>query len=52
MIYSEFETDSPNHQDLNDKYLIGTGTFDGPIWTIYLFAVRPLAIASIAPSDI
>lgn len=38
-LYMEFETDSKNHQDLNDKYWIGYGTFDGPIWNIYIFAL-------------
>ncbi|KAG9017489.1 hypothetical protein FRB90_001134 [Tulasnella sp. 427] len=38
-LYFEFETDSKKHQDLNDKYWIGYGTFSGAIWSIYIFAL-------------
>ncbi|KAG8957184.1 hypothetical protein FRC03_010384 [Tulasnella sp. 419] len=38
-LYIEFETDSTNHPEINNKFLYGRGTFNGPIWTINLFGL-------------
>ncbi|ELU39990.1 hypothetical protein AG1IA_05973 [Rhizoctonia solani AG-1 IA] len=50
-LYIELETDSNKYSWLNNKYFIGTGTFNGAIWTIKLFGPEhdiclPLAMST------